>query len=433
MTIQGNRVAIVEGCRIPFQRSGTGYASFMGWHLGQYAVKGLLARSGVSGADVDQVIMGCVATDIATTNVAREIALGAGIPRTVPAYTCTLACVSSNQAITNGVVLIASGQADVVIAGGVETFSDTDIRVSRKYRKFLMDLTLFKRPKTLMDTLRLLKTMRPLDFIMPEPPAIAEYSTGMLMGQNADRLAGRLGISRENQDLYAEMSHSRAVKAWETGALNEEVTPVVVPESGAVLSRDNGPRKDANAAKLSGLKPAFAKGCGTITAGNSSFLTDGAAAILLMSEEKALAMGLTPMGYIRDFFYSAQDPVEELLLGPAFAIPGVLKRAGVPLSEVGVLEIHEAFAAQMLANIQCLESRTFARDHLGAEEAVGEVSMDRLNRLGGSLSLGHPFGATGARLVSTCCRRMIREQSRFGLVAGCAAGAVGNAILIEQA
>lgn len=432
MTILGNRVAVVAGCRIPFQRSGTAYESLMGWQLGQLAVKGLLARSGIDGADVDQVIMGCVATDIATTNIAREVALGAGIPRTVPAHTCTVACISANQAITNAALLIASGQADVVVAGGVETFSDTDIRVSRRYRKFLMDLTLFKRPKGVLGKLKLLSAMRPKDFVVPETPSIAEYSTGMIMGQNADRLASRLGISRDDQDRYAEMSHHRAVTAWASGVLNDEVTPVVVPGSFAVVSRDNGPREDADAAKLSRLKPAFAKGGGTVTAGNASFLTDGAASVLLMSEAKAYALGLRPMGYIRDFVYTAQDPVEELLLGPAFAIPHLLKRAGIPLGEVGVLEIHEAFAAQMLANLRCLASRSFARQHLGMNDAPGEVSLDRLNRHGGSLSLGHPFGATGARLVTTCCRRMAREQSPFGLVAGCAAGAVGSAILLEH-
>lgn len=432
MTIQGNRVAVVEGCRIPFQRSGTGYRSLMGWQLGQVAVKGLMARSGLSGADVDQVIMGCVAADIATTNIAREVAFGAGIPRTVPAHTCTVACLSANQAITNGAALIASGQAESVIAGGVETFSDADIRISRKYRRFLMDLTLFKRPRTLWEKLSLLKAMRPLDFIVPERPAFSEYATGILMGESADRLANRLGISRQDQDRYAEMSHRRAVAAWEAGLLRQEVTPVVVPKSGELVSRDNGPRGDADMDALSRLKPAFAKGCGTVTAGNASFLTDGAAAVLLMHEEKARAMGLAPLGWIRDFFYSGQDPVEELLLGPAFAIPGVLKRAGIPLKAVGVLEIHEAFAAQVLANIRCLASRKFAREHLGCDKPVGRLCLDRLNRHGGSLSLGHPFGATGARLVTTCCRRMIREQSRFGLVAGCAAGAMGCAILIER-
>ncbi|SCY11321.1 acetyl-CoA C-acyltransferase [Desulfoluna spongiiphila] len=432
MAIHGNRVAVVDGCRIPFQKSGTGYASLMGWQLGQLAVKGLMARTGLSGMDVDQVIMGCVATDIATTNIAREIALGAGIPRTVPAHTCTVACISANQAITNGVALIASGQADAVIAGGVETFSDADIRVSKKYRKFLMDLTLHKRPKTLRGKLSLLKSMRPLDFIVPEYPAMAEYSTGMTMGKDADRLANRLGISRQDQDRYAEMSHGRALEGWASEVLKEEVVPVVVPESGELLSCDNGPRRDADVATLSRLRPAFAKGCGTVTAGNASFLTDGAAAVLLMHEEKALAMGLIPLATVRDFYYSAQDPTEELLLGPAFAIPGVLDRAGISLDEIGVLEVHEAFSAQMIANIRCLASRTFARNHLGRDKAVGRLSLDRLNRNGGSLSLGHPFGATGARLVTTCCRRMVREQSRYGLVAGCAAGAMGSAILMER-
>lgn len=404
----------------------------MGWQLGQFAVKGLLSRTGIPGKAIDEVIMGCVAADIATTNIAREITLGAGLPRSVPAHTCTVACISANQAITNGACSILAGNSQVVIAGGVETFSDTDIRISKKYRKFLLDLTMFKRPKTLKGKLALLKGMGPGDFLVPEKPSISEYPTGLIMGENADRLAKRLGITRERQDAYAASSHQRATDAQTRGVFDGDIVPVVANGQKGVLAMDNGPREGTSTTRLSRLKPAFDRRYGSVTAGNSSFLTDGAAAVLLMAEDRARELGFIPMGYLKNFAYTAQDPVEELLLGPAFSMAKLLDKTGLSLSDVGVLEIHEAFAAQVLGNIDCLGSERFARESLGRDEAVGEVDMNALNRYGGSLSIGHPFGATGARLLTTCCRRLINENQQYGIVSACAAGAVGNAMLIEN-
>ena len=427
-----NRVAIIDGCRTPFLRSGTGFSDLMGYKLGAYAVQGLLSRSGISYDLIDQVIMGCVAPDIATTNIAREIALAAGLPKNIPAHTCTVACISANQAITNAAALIQSGNADIIVAGGVETFSDADIKISRKYRRFLLDLSMYKRPKTIVGKLKLLKGMTPLDFLKPEKPAISEYSTELIMGENADRLSKRLGVTRERQDLYAQMSHKRAFRAQNEGVLDKDIIPVVLPGTDKVFYEDNGPRKDATAVKLSGLKPAFDKKNGTVTAGNSSFLTDGAGAVLLMGENKAKELGLTPLAYIKSFAYSAQDPVEELLLGPVFSIARVLEKQSIGLDDIGVLEIHEAFAAQMLANIDCIESDEFAQKKLGLSKKLGTVDIKKLNLYGGSLSIGHPFGATGARLIITCARRMKAEKQKFGIVSGCAAGAVGSAILLES-
>jgi len=403
----------------------------MAWQLGQAAVQGLLTRVGVPFETVDGVVMGCVAADIATTNVAREITLGTGLPRSVPAYTCTVACISANQAVTNGACAILAGKAETVIAGGVETFSDVNIRISEKYRRFLLDITLFNRPKTWKDWIPHLKKMRPLDFIAPQKPSISEFSTGLIMGENADRLVKRLGVSRERQDAYAVTSHQRAVTAAENAFFDEEIIPVVV--DGNTVDSDNGPRADANQAKLSTLKHAFDKKYGTVTAGNSSFLSDGGAAVMLMSEAKARELGLNPIGYLSHYAYSAQDPVEELLLGPAFSMARLFQETGLTLDEIGVFEIHEAFAGQVLANLDCMASDDYCRDRLGLSGAMGEMDMDKLNRHGGSLSIGHPFGATGARLITTCCRRLKQEGHRYGVVAGCAAGAVGSAILIESA
>ncbi|HPR52959.1 MAG TPA: acetyl-CoA C-acyltransferase [Deltaproteobacteria bacterium] len=427
------RVAVIEGCRTPFLRSGTGFYDLMGWEIGRHALKGLMVKTGISPQEVDHVMMGCVANDVATTNVAREIALGAGLPKNIPAHTCTVACISANMAATNGANLIATGNADVVIAGGVETFSDPPIKVSKKYRRFILDMTMFNRPKTFSGKLDLLKKMSPIDFVMPERPAIAEYSTGMLMGQTAERLAKKMGITRAEQDEFAQLSHQRAVKALEEGRLSHEIVPVVVPGKDKAIMVDNGPRKETTVDKIGKLKGAFDRKYGTVTAANSSFLTDGGSAVLLMSEEKALSLGLKPKAFIKAYAYTAQDLYDELLLGPAFSIPKALKKAGLDFSDIGVFEIHEAFSAQMIANMRCLNSKSFAQEKLGLSKAVGEIDIDILNTFGGSLSLGHPFGATGGRLITTCCNRLIDEGKQFGIVAGCAAGAVGNTIIFENA
>jgi acetyl-CoA acyltransferase len=392
-----------------------------------------MAKTGVSAREINHVIMGCVATDIRTTNVAREIALGAGLPEIIPAHTCTAACISANMAVTNGANLIATGQADAVIAGGVETFSDPDIKVSKKYRDFILDMTMFKRPKTLAGKVKLLRRMKLLDFIVPEKPALGEYSTGLIMGENADRLARRLGITRREQDEFAELSHRRSASAWEKGVFDREVVPVVLPGGESAIRKDNGPRGETRVESIGKLKGAFDRKYGTVTAANSSFLTDGASAVLLMRESRARELGLKPKAYIKSFACSGQNVLEELLLGPVFSVVPALKKAGLSFSDLGVLEIHEAFSAQMLAVIKCIESRKFARDTFNLPDRIGGVDMDRLNVYGGSLSIGHPFGATGGRLIATCCNRMIDEGQRFGLVAGCAAGAVGSAIILENA
>ncbi len=433
MYTKGSRIAIIDGCRTPFQRSGTGYYDIMGWEIGRCAVKGLVSKIPIAVDEIGHVIMGVVAADITTTNIAREIMLGAGLPHTIPAHTNTVACISAGAAIVNGANMISCGDANAVIVGGVETFSDPPIKVSKAYRRFILDMTMFKRPKSLGGKLKLLRKMKLTDFVMPERPALGEYSTGLIMGQNADRLAKRLGISREDQDQYAALSHKRASQAMKSGKFKDEVVPVVVPGKDRAITADNGPREDATAETLSRLKSAFDKRYGTVTAANSSFLTDGAAAVLLMSEKKAKALGLKPKGYIRSHAFTGQDLWEELLLGPAFAIPRAVKKGGIKFSDIGVFEIHEAFAAQMLGVIRSLESDTFGREKLGLPGRAGRVNMDRLNIYGGSLSIGHPFGATGARLLTTCCNRLIESGERFGVIAGCAAGAIGGALIVENA
>lgn len=418
----------VDGCRTPFLRSGTAYADLKAYDLGRIVLKGLLTRTGMRPDRADRIIMGCVVQDVDTTNVARESALAAGFPAHVPAFTVTMACISSNQAIASGVDLIRSGQADVVVAGGTETLSDLPIRLSKNLRTRLIKARKYTSPT---DYLELLKGLSPKDLI-PEIPSISEYSTGETMGESADKLAAMFGVSRKNQDEYALRSHHRAADAWANGSIGAEIVPVMAPPDFEPIERDNGFRPDTSMEKLRSLSPAFVKPHGTVTAGNASFLTDGASAVLLMSREAAAADGFVPRAVLRAYVFVAQDPGEELLLGPAYAIPRLLGRAELELADIDVFELHEAFAGQVLAVLRALADDDFAHQHLGRSQAPGEVPIERLNVHGGSLSLGHPFGATGARLVTTAVNRLHDEDGRYAVVAACAAGGLGHAMLIER-
>lgn len=423
----GRAVVLVDGCRLPFLRSGTAYADLTAYDLGRMVLKGLLTRTQIDPADVDRVIMGTVVQNVNTTNVAREAALGAGFPLSVPAFTVTMACISSNQAITSAVETIQCGQAGMVVAGGTETLSDVPIRFKKKVRKKLFEARKYKSPA---EYLKLLQGIKPSD-LLPDVPSITEHSTGESMGQSADTLAAMFGVTREAQDEYALYSHHSAARAQKDGHLAQDIVPALPPPSFKPITKDNGIREDTSLEKLRRLKPAFHKPFGTVTAGNASFLTDGASAVLLMSEEAAQANGFAPKAYLRNYTYVAQDPGTELLLGPAYAIPKVLDDAGITLSDIDVFELHEAFAGQVLAVLTALNSTTFAKK-TGRKAPVGDIPRDRLNTWGGSLSLGHPFGATGARLVTMAANRLQHENGRYALVAACAAGGLGHAMLLER-
>lgn len=419
---------LIDGCRIPFLRSGTDYVDLTSYDLGRMAIKGLLDRTEIDKNKIDRVIMGTVVANMSTSNVARECALAAGIKHTTPCFTVTMACISANLAITNGIELINSGQADVVIAGGTESLSDIPIRFQKKFRKKLIESQKYKKTS---DNLKFLQGFHPRD-LLPEIPAIAEYSTGRTMGEDCDRMAARLGVTREEQDDYALRSHHAAAKATEEDYLTEEIVPVRIPPKFENIDRDNGIRGESTLEKLQSLKPAFVKPYGTLTAGNSSFLTDGAAVVLLMEESATKMLGYKPKAAFRSYAYSAQDPLEELLLGPAYSAPKALDLAKVKMSDIDVFEFHEAFAGQIIANIKCLESDEFAKEKLGKRKKVGEIAMNKFNNWGGSLSIGHPFGATGARLVTTAANRLIKEDGQLALIASCAAGAHGNAMVLER-
>jgi len=351
----------------------------------------------------------------------------AGIPATVPCSTVSMMCISANKAITNGIEQIKTGQAEVVIAGGVDNVSDIPITFKKKMQRKLFNA---RKLKTTKDYLKFGTTLRPSDFA-PEVPAIAEFSTNRTMGQDCDRLADRIGISRKSQDQFAARSHQNTFQAYQNNIIQNEITSVELPPKFERIEKDNGFREDSTEENLAKLKPAFAKPYGTLTAANSSFLTDGAAVVLLTTENKARELGLQPKAIIKEYCFTAQDLNTALLLGPAYSIAHLLKNKKYTLTDFDVFEIHEAFAGQVLANIKCLQDETLCQSELNMDKAIGEIPMEKLNLHGGSLSIGHPFGATGARLLTTTVNRLHNENGKLGLLASCAAGAHGHAMVVE--
>ena len=400
----------------------------MAYEIGQLAISGLLAKTGIEKSIIDSVVLGTVITNLKTSNVAREAALTAGIPHTTPCHTVTQACISANRAIASAIGEIKTGISEVVIAGGVDNTSDTPIGFRREMRKKLFKA---QKLKSIKDQLKFISSLRIKDFL-PEKPTISEFTTGKTMGQDCDTLAAKYKVSRKEQDEYAILSHNLADKAWEDGHLSNEVVPVQVGKKFNYIHRDNGIRPGSSLEKLSKLRPAFDKKNGTLTAANSSYLTDGAAVVLLMKESKAKELGLKPKAEIIEMCFTGQELKEELLLGPVFSMSKVLRKANLSLAQMDVIEIHEAFAGQVLANINCLESDEFAKTKLNQSEKTGLVERQKLNRWGGSLAIGHPFGATGARLLNTTANRLIQENGNFGILSACAAGAHGHAMIIKK-
>jgi acetyl-CoA acyltransferase len=430
MTWQYNpRVAIVRGLRTPFAKSGTHYAHLSALDLGKLVVTELVQRSGIDPSEVQEVVFGNVIPSVKAPNIAREIVLGTGLPRKIPGFTVSKACASSNQAITAAADMISRGYADTVIAGGSESLSDVPILFSKKFSDALVSAS---KQKSLGGKLGAFSKIRPKD-LAPDAPAIAESTTGLTMGESAEKMAKANGITREAQDKFALQSHQRAAEATASGRFKDEVMPVVVPPSfDNVVEADNLIRGDSTLDAMAKLRPVFDRKYGTITAGNASPLTDGAAAVLLMSEDKAKALGITPIGFLRSYAYAATDPFDQLLQGPVFALPVALERAKLKLEDIGVIEMHEAFAAQVLSNIQWIGSRRIAQEKLGRNEPVGDIDPEKINLTGGSIALGHPFGATGARIVTTVCNELQRTGQQYGLVTVCAAGGIGVAMVLER-
>jgi acetyl-CoA acyltransferase len=422
------RPVIVAGLRTPFVRSGSLFSDIPAVELARYAARELLYRVDLLGEEVDEVVFGQVIPSVLVPNVAREVSLLPQFPRTIPAYSLNRACASSGQAISNAHDQIKLGNADVILAGGVESLSDIPILHSKRMSRILVAAG---KAKSFSARLRLFASIRPKD-LMPVAPAIAEPSTGESMGQSAEKMAKENGISRDAQDRFALLSHQRAAAATTDGRLTAEIAPWFGgPGMDQVITSDNGIRTDTSLDALAQLKPVFDRRYGSVTAGNASPLTDGAAAVLLMVEAKARALGYRPLATVRSYAVAAVDPGWQLLMGPAFAVPRALDRAGITWKELGLVEIHEAFAAQVLSNVQAWGSKAWAQK-LGRSEPVGEVDWERTNVLGGSIAIGHPFGATGARLVTTLSNEMVRRGVQFGLISICAQGGMGLAMVLEN-
>lgn len=419
-------VVVVDGVRLPFAQTSTIYKDELAVDLQRLAITGLLTKTALPKDAIDYVICGTVIQEVRTSNIAREAAVNAGLPISVGSHTVSMACISSNAAICAGAEKIMAGQAQCVLAGGVETFSDVPIRLTRKLRQKLIQLPkAMKRGGPLGGVRHLFKNLQLSDLGL-ETPAIANFTTGEVMGVSSDRLSAKFNVSRQEMDEFTVRSHTNAAKAHQDGFYKQEV----VPYKGS--TEENGIKGDSTIESVSKLKPAFVKPHGTHTAANSSFLTDGASASLIMSEARALELGFKPMAYLRDWSFKSCDPFEELLLGPTYCSQQLLRRNNLDMGQdVGVFEIHEAFAGQILSNLVAMDSQTFADANFDGHK-VGAVDMNKLNTKGGSLALGHPFGATGSRLITTASRRLQLEEERFALIAACADGGAGHACILER-
>ncbi|MBI4542046.1 MAG: acetyl-CoA C-acyltransferase FadI [Gemmatimonadetes bacterium] len=425
----GRRVAVIAGCRTPFAKAGTALRDASAVDLAKHATRELLTRAEVDPQEIDQIIFGQVVPSVLAPNVAREVSLLPQLPKDIPAYSLNRACASANQAIADAHDQIVLGHADVVIAGGTEALSDIPILHSKRFARLLVEAN---RAKSIGQRIGVMARARPRDLV-PVTPAIAEPSTGETMGQSAEKMAKENGISREAQDRYALRSHQLAAQGTADGRLTAEIAPFFVPPGfDIVLTADNGIRPDSTLAQMAQLGPVFDRRYGTVTAANASPLTDGASAVLLMSDEAARALGYESLAYIRSYAVAAVDPGEQLLMGPAFAVPRALERAGIVWKELALVEMHEAFASQVLSNIQAFESKRWAEEKLGRAEPVGQVDWDTLNVMGGSIAIGHPFGATGGRITITLANEMRRRDVEFGLISVCAQGGMGFAMVLQR-
>jgi acetyl-CoA acyltransferase len=422
------RAVIVAGVRTPFVRAFSEYTRMDTIALGAATVRALLASTGLSPREVQSLVWGGVILPNGAPNVGREIALDLKLPPEAEAMTVTRACASGLQAITLAAAAIERGEADVVVAGGSDSTSNATIGLPPSFIQKVGKVATNSKSGA-MDYLRVLSTLSPTRDLLPRQPAIRERSTGELMGEAAERMAERMQVTREAQDQFAVESHHKAAAGFANGLLTPEVFTVETPD-GQRVHADTIVRADTSLEKLAKLRPAFKKG-GTLTAANSSALTDGAAGVLLMSEAKARALGMTPLAALKSWAYVGVDPADMLLMGPALAMPLALQRAGLELRDVDLVDIHEAFAAQVLSVLKMLGSDAFARQRLSRDRAVGEVDPARLNVFGGSVALGHPFGATGARMVTTMARELHRRGAGTAVLGICAAGGLGAAAVLE--
>lgn len=424
---KGDRIAIVTGLRTPFAKQATAFHGVSALDMGKMVVNEMLSRSELDPKQIEQLVYGQVVQMPAAPNIAREIVLGTGMDVATDAYSVTRACATSFQSTVNVAESIMTGNIEIGIAGGADSSSVLPIGVSKKLAHALVDLN---KARSFGQKLAIFRRLGLKD-LLPVPPAVAEFSTGLSMGQTAEQMAKTYNISRADQDALAHRSHSLATETWNSGHLTDEVMAAHVPPYKSFIDRDNNIRENSSIESYAKLRPAFDRKHGTVTAATSTPLTDGASAVLLMSESRAKALGYDPIGYIKSYAFSAIDVWEDMLMGPSYATPLALQRAGMELEDLTLIEMHEAFAAQTLANMQMFGSKKFAAEKLGRNRAIGEIDMSKFNVLGGSLAYGHPFAATGTRLITQVCRELKRRGGGTGLTTACAAGGLGAAMIVE--
>lgn len=422
-----DRIAIVAGIRSPFCKGGGAMRDMAADDLGAYVVSQLLAQSGVQPEKIDELVFGNVLQPSQFANIARIVSVKAGLPVKVPAYTVNRNCASGLEAIASAADKIQLGHNEIAVAGGTESMSNFPVEVKKSFKDFLQRIS---KAKTFWQKLKTLFTLRP-SYLIPEIPEIADPLCGLSMGQTAEVLAREFKITRQEQDKFALDSQNRAEKAMTEGRLSDEIVPTPIgPKYATTQMQDEGPRAGQTLDALSQLKPVFDKLTGSVTAGNSSPITDGAAAVILMKESKAKELGLKPLGYIRDYAVAGLQP-NRMGLGPAFAISKVLQKTGLKLSDIDLIEINEAFASQVLAVVRACASDEFAKKELGRDKAVGVIDLDKLNVNGGAIALGHPLGASGTRLVITLLKELKRRNKKTGIASLCIGGGQGQAIVLE--
>ncbi|NGX43072.1 MAG: 3-ketoacyl-CoA thiolase [Chlamydiae bacterium] len=422
------RIAVIDGIRTPFCKAGGVFRDWQADDLGAFVIKELMARIDISPEEIDEVIFGNVLQPPHASNVTRVLAVKGGLPDKVPAFTVNRNCASGLESIATASNKILVGDADIIIAGGTESMSNFPVLFRKQMREFLRH---FSKAKTWKQKLKLLFSFR-FFYLIPDIPGIADPLCGLSMGQVAELLSREFNITREEQDEYALMSQQRSAKAQDEGILAEEIVPIPGKPSFGMQINDDGVRHDSSMEALARLKPVFDRVTGTVTAGNSSQVTDGAAAVLLMKESKAKELGLAPLGYIRDYSYAALGP-SRMGIGPVFAVSKLFAKTGMQLSDIDLIEVNEAFASQMISVERAFASDEFSKRELGRDKALGEIGRERLNVNGGAISLGHPIGVSGTRLVLTLLKELNRRNKNVGIATLCIGGGQGEAAVVEVA
>lgn len=427
---KGNgKPVVVDGARSAFVKSFGVFEDCDTLELFSRTLDGLLRKVQVDPVEIDEIIAGAVIPQTKNPNVARDSILNLGLPNHIHGYNLNRACTSSLQSIADASKTINFGHPNLILAGGVECLSDVPIVYSKEARKMMVKLS---KARSTSAKLQIVKSFSAKHWL-PKPPSLSEPLTGLTMGQHAEIMAQKNDISRSDQDEFAASSHHKAFAAQEKGVLAEEIVPIwAAPKFEKCIAADNVIRGNTDKDQLAKLRPAFDKKYGTLTAGNSSPLTDGASITLIGDEQRVLELGLKAKARVVDFDFVAIDPKDQLLIGPAITIPRILNRNGLTIGDIDRFEIHEAFAAQVLSCIRSMESDKFCESYFGVSKAFGSVPMDKLNVNGGAIAIGHPFGATGSRLVNSLSNELIRSDSKYGLIAICAAGGMAASILLER-